>query len=44
MLGVAMHQGMSFPVGKVGFLDLHLMSFTEFMQAMGKERYVELLA
>ena len=44
MLGVALHQGTSFPVGKVEFLDLYPLSFTEFMQAMGKEQYVELLA
>lgn len=43
MLGVALHQGTSFPVGKVEFLDLYPLSFFEFMQAMGKEQYVELL-
>ncbi|HSW36398.1 MAG TPA: AAA family ATPase [Candidatus Limnocylindrales bacterium] len=43
MLGVALHQNTSFPVGKVEFLDLYPMSFTEFMRAMGKERFVELL-
>ena len=44
LLGVALHQGTSFPVGKVEFLDLHPLSFTEFMQAMGKERFVSLLS
>ena len=44
MLGVALHQGTSFPVGKIEFLDLYPLSFTEFMKAMGKERYAELLA
>ena len=43
MLGVALHQGTSFPVGKVEFLDLYPLSFTEFMRAMGKEQFVELL-
>lgn len=43
LLGVALHQGTSFPVGKVEFLDLYPLSFSEFMLAMGKERYVELL-
>lgn len=43
LLGVALHQGTSFPVGKVEFLDLYPLSFFEFMIAMGKERYVELL-
>ena len=44
MLGVALHKGTSFPVGKVEFLDLYPMSFIEFMQAMGKEQHAELLA
>ncbi len=43
LLGVALHPGTSFPVGKVEFLDLYPLSFTEFMQAMGREQYVELL-
>jgi predicted AAA+ superfamily ATPase len=43
LLGVALHQGTSFPVGKVEFLDLHPLSFIEFMQAMNKGQYVELL-
>ncbi len=43
MLGVALHQGTSFPVGKVSFLDLYPMSFMEFMHALGKSQYVELL-
>lgn len=43
MLGVALHRGTSFPVGKVEFLDLYPLSFNEFLIAMGNERYVELL-
>lgn len=43
MLGVALRQGTSFPVGKVEFLDLYPLSFTEFMLAMGKEQFVDLL-
>ena len=43
LLGVALHKGTSFPVGKVEFLDLYPLSLTEFMRAMGKEQYVELL-
>ncbi|MCL2604450.1 MAG: ATP-binding protein [Defluviitaleaceae bacterium] len=43
MLGVALHQGTSFPVGKIEFMDLYPLSFSEFMKAMGKERYAELL-
>jgi predicted AAA+ superfamily ATPase len=44
LLGVALHQGTSFPVGKVEFLDLYPLSFSEFMMAMGKERFASLLA
>ena len=43
LLGVALHQGTSFPVGKVEFLDLYPLSFMEFMNALGKERFVALL-
>ncbi|MBE0450956.1 MAG: ATP-binding protein [Clostridia bacterium] len=43
LLGVAMHKGTSFPVGKVEFMDLYPLSFTEFMRAMGKEQFVELI-
>lgn len=43
LLGVALHQGTSFPVGKAEFMDLYPLSFTEFMRAMGKEQFVELL-
>lgn len=43
LLGVALHQGTSFPVGKVEFLDLYPLSFFEFLMAMDKERYVALL-
>ena len=43
LLGIALHQGTSFPVGKVEFLDLYPLSFSEFIRAMGKEQYVELL-
>ena len=43
LLGVALHQGTSFPVGKVEFIDLYPLSFQEFMLAMGKEQYIKLL-
>jgi len=43
LLGVALHQGTSFPVGKVEFLDLYPLSFSEFMLACGKEQFVSLL-
>lgn len=43
LLGVAMHQGTAFPVGKVEFLDLYPMDYMEFLMAVGKEAYTELL-
>jgi predicted AAA+ superfamily ATPase len=43
LLGIKMSKPGSFPVGKVSFLDLHPMSFLEFLRAMGKPRYAELL-
>ena len=38
LLGVATHEGFSFPVGKVDELRLYPMSFREFLKAMGEER------
>ena len=43
LLGVALHEDVSFPVGKVDFLDLYPLSFLEFLDAMGEENFVELL-
>ncbi len=43
LLGIALHQGTSFPVGKVDFLKLYPLSFKEFLLATGKEQFVELL-
>ena len=43
LLGVALHEGTSFPVGKVEFLNLYPMSFDEFLVALGKSNLVELL-
>lgn len=37
LLGVALHEGTSFPVGKVDSMVLHPMSFCEFLAAMGKD-------
>lgn len=37
LLGVALHQGTSFPVGKVEFLTLQPLSFREFLLANGEE-------
>lgn len=43
LLGIALHGGTSFPVGKVEFMKLFPMSFREFLTATGKEQYIELL-
>jgi len=43
LLGVAMHQGTSFPVGKVNFMDLYPLNFREFLAAVGEERYADML-
>ena len=43
LLGIALHQGTSFPVGKVDFLKLYPLSFREFLMATGNERFAELL-
>lgn len=41
LLGVALHEGTSFPVGKVEFLDLYPLSFREFLVANGEEMLVD---
>lgn len=43
LLGIALHPGTSFPVGKVDFLKLQPLSFSEFLMATGNERFAELL-
>ena len=43
LLGVAMHQGTSFPVGKVNFMDLMPLSFFEFLDALGQDHLLNLL-
>jgi len=43
LLGVSTHKGVSFPVGKVNFLNLYPLNFEEYLLAIGKESLVELL-
>lgn len=43
LLGIALHQGTSFPVGKVDFMNLYPLSFREFLMANGQERFAELI-
>lgn len=43
LLGLSLHGGASFPVGKVDMLYLYPMNFEEFLMAMGKGIMVEML-
>lgn len=43
LLGVTLHQGTSFPVGKVDFLHLYPLSFYEFLLATGETSLAQLL-
>lgn len=43
LLGVAMHEGTSFPVGKVDFIDLYPLNFYEFLDAIGEEEISKLI-
>ena len=43
LLGISMHPGVSFPVGKVDELNLYPMSFEEFLLAKGKTEMYKLL-
>ena len=44
LLGVALHEETSFPVGKVEFMNLYPLDFYEFLEAVGDEELVQLLA
>lgn len=43
LLGVALHKETSFPVGKVEFMNLYPMSFSEYLLAAGEEQLLDLL-
>ena len=43
LLGVALHAGTSFPVGKVDFLNLYPLNFREFLYAVDENGLAELL-
>lgn len=43
LLGIALHGGTSFPVGKVDFLHLYPLSFKEFLMAIEGEQFARLL-
>lgn len=44
LLGIAMHNNDSFPVGKVDFMHLYPLSFFEFLEALGETKMVDLLS
>ncbi|MDR0393999.1 MAG: AAA family ATPase [Tannerella sp.] len=43
LLGVALHHATSFPVGKVSFLDIYPLDFSEFLLAKGQKSLLDLL-
>lgn len=43
LLGLSLHDGISFPVGKVNMLRMFPMTFREFLMANGEERMADLL-
>lgn len=43
LLGIALHEGTSYPVGKVDFLKLYPLSYREFLMATADKRFAELL-
>lgn len=43
LLGIATHQNDSFPVGKVDFVSLYPLSFWEFLEAIGKGQFVDVI-
>ena len=43
LLGLALHKGTSFPVGKVDFLHIYPLTFLEFIRALGQEHLYNFL-
>lgn len=43
LLGLSLHSGVSYPVGKVDELRLYPMTFLEFLEALGKSQLVKML-
>ena len=43
LLGIALHEGTSFPVGKVDFCDLYPLTYREFLLACGEEMLLQVL-
>ena len=43
LLGIAMHEGVSFPVGKVDYIKLNPLTFREFLLALGEAQLLDLM-
>ena len=43
LLGVLLHSGISFPVGKVEFMNLYPLCFSEFLLAIGEDKLYDLI-
>lgn len=44
LLGVAIHEGISFPVGKIDILELHPLNYREFLEAVGEKQLADLIS
>ena len=43
LLGITLHKGISFPVGKVDFLNMYPLNFKEYLIALGKEDFAKII-
>lgn len=43
LLGITLHKGISFPVGKVDFLNMYPLNFKEYLIALGKKDFVKII-
>lgn len=44
LLGVALHKGVSYPVGKVNLLTMYPLSYKEFLEAVGEDKLAEYIS
>lgn len=44
LLGISLHEGSGFPVGKVDRLNIYPLSFNEFLLALGKDKFLEIMS
>lgn len=43
LLGITLHKGIAFPVGKVDFLNMYPLNFKEYLIALGKKDFVKII-